>query len=412
MIGILRRPGLLRSPILRYNYPARTFVQHLHPHPSVPEPHAYREAVPAPTDHVVVAMSSGVDSSVTAAIYAAKYKNVKGVYMANWSQSAKCTEGEWNDVQRVCESIGIPCERVNFEKDYWSQVFLPMIEMYENGMTPNPDLGCNRFIKFGVMMDHLAAKYANKEHKWWLATGHYARIENSGYGSAKLIRAYDGNKDQSYYLANISPQVLPRLLMPLGHYTKPQVRAMAEQFNLHTASKPDSQGLCFVSPDHTKFRHFLDEFIPPKPGNIITQDGKVWGQHQGIWHATVGQRSGISMPQGDPRYQGIWFVSEKRKQTNELVIVRGKDHPALYSKNIRVGLWEWLVEPSVDFSPGGLSIQFRSLQKPVPISDFSIRGSDVAMSLQHEQRAMAPGQNIVLYDGNIVLGSGVLMETK
>lgn len=400
----------IRRVPLRGRFQTRSIFQKLNKHPYLPEPHAYRQGQPAPDDDVIVAMSSGVDSSVTAAIYAQKHRNVKGVYMANWSQSAKCTEGEWTDVQRVCEKIGISCERVNFEKDYWFLVFLPMIEMYENGLTPNPDLGCNKFIKFGVMMDHLAAKYKNSSSKWWLATGHYARIENDGV-SGKLVRAYDGNKDQSYYLANISPSVLSRLLMPLGHYTKPQVREMAKQFDLHIASKPDSQGLCFVSPDHSKFRHFLDEYIPAKPGNIITEDGKVWGQHQGIWHATIGQRLGISMPQGDPKYQGIWFVSEKRKDTNELVIVKGKDNPALYSKTLAVGEWEWLVE-DLDFDPELLTIQFRSLQEPVEVSEFSSNGTEAAFTLKEKQRAMAPGQNIVLYQGNTVLGAGVLLQTS
>lgn len=397
---------LLRLRLVRA-YSSWQPAQKLNLHPTVPEPFAYKQAQPGPNDDIIVAMSSGVDSSVTAALFASKYKNVRGVYMANWSQTAKCTEGEWNDVQKVCEQLQIPCERVNFEKEYWSDVFTPMIEMYERGLTPNPDLGCNKYIKFGKMIEHLSAKMPNS--RWWLATGHYARVEDTPEGP-RLLRAYDGNKDQSYYLANVPLSVLGNILMPLGHYTKKEVRRMANELGLHTAAKPDSVGLCFVSPDHTKFRHFLDEYIPPKPGNIVTEDGKVWGTHQGIWHATIGQKLGISMPQGDPQYNGVWFVSEKRMHTNELVIVKGGNNEALFKSGVRVGLWEWLHQEAAA-DRGTLSIQFRSLQDPVKVKHLEIDGSNVKITLEEKQRAMAPGQNVVLYDGNIVLGAGILEET-
>lgn len=356
-------------------------------------------------------MSSGVDSSVVAALLSQKYKNVRGIYMANWSQLAKCTEGEWSTVQKVCDQLGIPCDRVNFEKEYWADVFTPMVQMYESGLTPNPDLGCNKFIKFGKMIEHLAAKYENASKKWWLATGHYARVECQDSEKYNLIKAYDGNKDQSYYLASISKNVLPRMLLPLGHYTKVQTRKMAAELGLSTATKPDSQGLCFVSPDHTKFRHFLDEFIPPKPGNIITEDGKVWGRHQGIWHATIGQRLGVSMPQGDPRYTGVWFVSEKRMETNEIVIVKGGNNEKLYLKKLRATDWEWLDRIDPEEYVGELSMQYRSLQDPVKVETFSENGSEVHITTEELQRAMTPGQSVVLYLGNKVLGSGMLKET-
>lgn len=332
--------------------------------------------------------------------------------MANWSQTAKCTESEWNDVQKVCKQLDIACDRVSFEKEYWSDVFTPMIEMYEAGLTPNPDLGCNKYIKFGKMIEHLASKLKGK---WWLATGHYARIEapispDSG-SEAHLLRAYDGNKDQSYYLANIPGEVLSKVLMPLGHHTKPQVRQMAVEFGLHTASKPDSQGLCFVSPDHTKFRDFLNEYIRPKPGNIITEDGQVWGRHEGLWHATVGQKLGVSMPQGDPNYKGIWFVSEKRVATNELVIVRGGNNEKLFKSGLKVNQWEWMGSGADCLQSSNLNIQFRSLQDPVTVKVLKVNNDTVTIELHEKQRAMAPGQSVVLYDGCRVLGSGMLIET-
>lgn len=384
--------------------------QKLNPHPTVPEPFAYPQAQPSPQHDIYVAMSSGVDSSVTAALYASQHPRVRGIYMANWSQTARCTESEWNDVQKVCQQLGIPCERVNFEKEYWADVFTPMIEMYERGLTPNPDLGCNKYIKFGKMIEHLSLRYSGNKSQWWLATGHYARVAPSDSGP-RLLKAYDANKDQSYYLASTPSDVFRNVLMPLGHYTKPEVRQLAAHYGLHTAHKPDSQGLCFVSPDHTKFRHFLDEYIPPNPGNIVTEDGKVWGRHQGLWHATIGQKLGISMPQGDPNYSGVWFVSEKRIATNELVIVRGGDNPKLFKQGLRVADWVWLGDGRDQVESKQLQLQFRSLQQPVPVQLLTVAPSEVHVRLHQKERAMAPGQSVVLYDNHRVLGSGTLVET-
>lgn len=362
---------------------------------------------PKPDDKIVVAMSSGVDSSVTAALFASKYKNVQGIYMANWSQTAKCTEAEWNDVQRVCGQIGIPCERVNFEKEYWSGVFLPMIEMYEQGLTPNPDVGCNREVKFGKLIEHLTLKLGSSRN-WWLATGHYARISHSATESV-LSRGSNKAKDQSFYLSSIPNNALRRTLMPLGHYRKEEVRELARTFGLHTANKPDSQGLCFVSQEHSNFRDFLNEYIPAKAGNIITEDGKIWGKHQGIWHATIGQRLGTSMPQGDPRYSGVWFVSEKRVETNEIVIVRGRDNEKLFKRNANVSGWRWLGNGEMHCHGDKLNIQYRSLQAPSKLIGIEFNEKDsLILKFDEKQRALAPGQNVVLYNGDRVLGCGVL----
>lgn len=355
-------------------------------------------------------MSSGVDLSVTAALYAEKYPSVKGIYMANWQQTAKCTEAEWNDVQKVCEKLQIPCERVNFEKEYWNDVFMPMIEMYERGLTPNPDLGCNKYVKFGIMIDHLSLRYMDSSKKWWLATGHYARVSPTE-NSTHLIKGYDGNKDQAFYLANVKNATLQNVLMPLGHYTKPEVRRLALKYGLHTATKPDSQGLCFVSPEHLNFRDFLNEYILPRPGNIITKDGKIWGTHQGLWHATIGQKLGVSMPQGDPQYKGIWFVSEKRNDTNELVIVRGGNNPELFKDSLEVADWEWMGDGQEALGSQHLYLQYRSLQDPAKVASVEVEGTTLMFDLVEKQRAMAPGQNVVLYDNLRVLGSGTLTRT-
>lgn len=378
-------------------------------------PREYVQLEPGINDEIIVAMSSGVDSSVCAALYAQKYRNVRGIYMANWSQTARCTESDWVDVKKICNELNIPSERVNFEKEYWSDVFQPMVQMYERGLTPNPDVGCNKYVKFGKMIEHLTSKFQNNQ-RWWLVTGHYARIMHyKPSNEFHLLRGFYKPKDQSYYLSNIPKDVLLHVLMPIGHLTKPKVRELASKFNLHIAKKPDSQGLCFVSQDENNFRKFLNEYIEPSPGNIITEDGKVWGRHEGLWHATIGQKLGISMPQGDPKYKGIWFVSEKRFDTNELVIVKGNNNEKLFRKRLRVDEWDWLTD-DISTIPnkckdGKLSVQYRSLQQPEVVKHFLFKDNEIEIELADEARAMAPGQSIVLYENNRVLGSGILKET-
>ncbi|OBA20378.1 5-methylaminomethyl-2-thiouridylate-methyltransferase [Metschnikowia bicuspidata var. bicuspidata NRRL YB-4993] len=358
-------------------------------------------------------MSGGVDSSVTAALYASQYANVRGIYMANWSQTAKCTEADWVDVKRVCAQLGVPCERVNFEKDYWNDVFSPMVDMYQQGLTPNPDLGCNRHIKFGRMAAHLGLGEPRAGAKRWLATGHYARVVPEASGVCSLAQASEPTKDQLYYLASVPQAVLAHVLMPLGHYRKSDVRRLArDRFHLHTAAKPDSVGLCFVEPGHTKFRDFLNEYIAPNPGNIVTEDGRVWGRHQGLWHATIGQKLGISMPQGDPAYKGVWFVSEKRVHSNELVIVKGRDHPALYKQGVRVCDFEWFGLRPATLPMDTLCMRYQSLHEPVAVQALEEGlGGTATIVLHRGQRAMAPGQNVVLYAGQKVVASGRITDT-
>lgn len=395
MLKLLRTHGVLRYSVRHTS----TFTQPINE--AGPE---YIQVEPDLNDEIVIAMSSGVDSSVAAGIYASKYPNVRGIYMANWSQTAKCTEADWNDVQKVCKQLKIPCERVNFEREYWNDVFQPMIRSYEDGKTPNPDTGCNKYVKFGKMIDHLTTSLPDK--KWWLVTGHYSRVmKHRSKNEFHLLRGFSQMKDQSYYLSSIPKAVLSRILMPIGHYLKSSTRDLAKTYNLHIASKPDSQGLCFVSQEHTKFRDFLNEYIPPNPGNIVTEDGKVWGRHQGIWHATIGQKSAISMPQGDPKYQGVWFVSEKRPETNELVIVQHRDNPKLYHHKLKVDNWQWLQKPS-NFD--NIQLQYKSLQEPVDVTNIEESSSSLNITMSKKSRAMAPGQNVVLYSGNQVLGSGVI----
>ncbi|KAI5954393.1 hypothetical protein KGF54_002168 [Candida jiufengensis] len=372
---------------------------------------SYIQPQPQPNDKIIVAMSSGVDSSVCAALYAQKYKNVSGIYMSNWSQSSTCTERDWKDVLKICIQLNIECERVNFEFDYWENVFQPMIDNYKLGLTPNPDISCNKFVKFGKLYNYLNEKYSNEN--WWLVTGHYARIMKLG-SEYHLLRGLSTKKDQSYYLSSIPTKVLPKIILPLGHILKSETRNLAKQFNLHVQQKPDSQGLCFVNPN-LKFKDFLNEYIEPNPGNIVTEDGKIWGKHQGLWHGTIGQKSSISMPQGDPTYKGTWFISDKNPQTNEIMIVKDHDNPKLYKSKFKIINNEWVydLKKIKQLDVEDIQFQYHSLSQPIKIKSINFNNNDNSFSVELSEsvRAVAPGQGGILYKGNQVLGGGMISET-
>ncbi|ANZ74365.1 BA75_01045T0 [Komagataella pastoris] len=386
-------------------------------------PKGYIQPLPGERDRIVVAMSSGVDSSVTAALCKKilPRSEVEGVFMANWTSDSNCTDSDWNDVKKTCLHIGIPCRRVDFEKEYWTEVFEPMLEQYRTGKTPNPDVGCNRYVKFGKMIEHLT-NTLGEQQPWWLVTGHYARVlEDIASEEKHLFRSDHLPKDQSYYLSSIKNSSLKRLFLPIGHFSKPEVRNLAKRWKLPTSNKPDSQGLCFVSQKEGHFKKFLDEFLSPEPGDIITIDEKgiknKWGSHQGLWHATIGQRSGVSMPQGDLSYKGTWFVSEKRPKTNEIVIVKGSNNPALYKDTVETSDWLWVglfnADNLKDIPINQLTIQYRSLQDPISLLKWDLSGQspnsqEMSFRLRKKYRAISPGQVAVLYHRDRVLGCGII----
>lgn len=379
---------------------------------------------PAKNDRVIIAMSSGVDSSLAAALFAEYFPKARGIYIQSWGKSQSltepqqepCYERDWKDVCRVAEHLNLPVDKVNFEKDYWLDVFEPMLENYSRGLTPNPDIGCNRFVKFGKLRQVLDQTYGAQNY--WLVTGHYSRVLSSlKDNQPHLLRSFYGRKDQSYYLSQVSPDFLSQLIFPIGHLTKPEVRELALTAGLSTATKPDSQGICFVNnSQHGKFKHFLEHYLPDSQGDIVTIDEeghkRVWGKHPGLWSYTIGQKVGISMPQGDPRYAGAWYVCDKLHDSNEIVIVKGRDNPALYQdvlhvaniapmdKNFQSQIREGVLD-------GTLFVQYRSLQEPVPVvsCEFS---RQLVLKLKNPQRAMAPGQYCCFYLNDRVMGSGTI----
>lgn len=394
-------------------------------------PPGLTQPTPGRFDRIVIALSSGVDSSTCAALYAS-HPHAELVYMRNWNHNQgdappeRCDEQDWKDAQCVAAHVNLPLRQLNFEREYWQDVFEAMLAGYERGATPNPDVLCNRHVKFGALRAQLDAEYG--AGNYWLVTGHYARVLQKE-SRTSLLHAVDTHKDQSYYLAQVKRGALARTLLPLGHLLKPEVRALAQELELPTAAKRDSQGICFVenSQGAGRFRDFLQEYLPPTPGAIVTPDGKRWATHEGLWTHTLGQRvgGGLSLPQGSPEYRGTWYVAEKRVQENELVIVRGRDNPALYRESVAVRSFEPLGLDRAQFAEristalagGTLYMQYRSLQTPAQVLkctvDNNTTDNDVSIKLTmaEPQRAMAVGQYCCLYDGEEVLGSGPISAT-
>ena len=273
-------------------------------------------------ERIVVGMSGGVDSSVAAMLLKEQGYDVVGVFMKNWEEddpNGVCTaESDWADVRDVCDNIGIPYYAVNFSKEYWDRVFSYFLDEYRAGRTPNPDVLCNREIKFKAFLDFATQLGADK-----IATGHFVQTNPQG----DLLRGVDSNKDQSYFLYMLHQAQLQRALFPVGGMTKAQVRALAAERGLTVSKKKDSTGVCFIGERH--FKTFLSTFLPAQPGDMVAPDGTVVGHHDGLMYYTLGQRRGLGIGGcGDGR---SWFVIGKDLAANRLLVAQGEDHPMLYS---------------------------------------------------------------------------------
>ena len=358
-------------------------------------------------ERIVIGMSGGVDSSVAALLLKEQGYDVVGVFMKNWEEkdeNGTCTAADdWNDVQDVCDSIGIPCYAVNFAKEYYDRVFQYFLDEYSRGRTPNPDVLCNREIKFKAFLD-----YAMKLGADHMATGHFVKKEVRD-GHTVLLRGDDPNKDQSYFLYMLKERQLEKAIFPVGHLTKPEVRAIAEKNGLVTSKKKDSTGVCFIG--ERNFRQFLQGFLPMQPGDMRTEDGVKVGEHIGLSYYTLGQRRGLGIGgSGDGRR---WFVVDKDLKRNVLVVSQGEDSPRLYSRYTRASQLTWIADtpPVKEGEELRCTAKYRYRQQDQDVRVI-LRGENMYLESDELQRAVTPGQSVVLYQGDICLGGGIAEETS
>lgn len=353
---------------------------------------------------VVVGMSGGVDSSVAALLLKEQGYNVIGIFMKNWEEDQEdgaCNaEEDYEDVRRVCQTLEIPYYTVNFSKEYWDRVFTYFLEEYKRGRTPNPDVLCNKEIKFKAFLDY-ALQVAGAD---FIATGHYAKKEERD-GYYRLMKAADKNKDQTYFLCQLNQYQLSKTLFPLGDMQKEEVRRIAEENNLLTAGKKDSTGICFIG--ERNFKQFLSRYLPAKKGEIKDKDGNVKGTHNGLMYYTLGQRRGLGIGgqgTGEP-----WFVYKKDLETNTLYVVQGEKDPLLYSKGLLGVQMNWIADmPQED--PAELQAKFRYRQADQKVILHAQDKETIRLEFCSAQKAVTPGQQVVLYKGDECLGGAVIDE--
>ena len=354
---------------------------------------------------VVIGMSGGVDSSVAALLLKQQGYDVVGLFMKNWDDTddeGYCTATEdYEDVAKVAEQIGIPYYSVNFEKEYWDRVFEYFLQEYRNGRTPNPDVMCNKEIKFKAFLDYAMGLGAD-----YIAMGHYAQVETDENGVVHLLRGKDANKDQTYFLSQLSQVQLKKAMFPLGHLEKPQVRKIAEEAGLATAKKKDSTGVCFIG--ERDFNEFLANYLPNKPGKMMTLDGKVMGEHMGLMYYTIGQRQGLGIGGTAGTSNEPWFVIGKDQATQTLYVGQGYHHDNLYS--------EYLEASEIHFTTDNwtekefeCTAKFRYRQKDINVKvQLDESGTKARVIFDEPVRAVTPGQAVAFYRGEECLGGGLI----
>ncbi len=347
---------------------------------------------------VVVGLSGGVDSAVSALLLKRQGYDVIGVFMKNWNEDGDdgvCTaESDWRDVRDVCDKIDIPYYAVDFAKEYWDRVFTLFLNEYKAGRTPNPDVLCNREIKFKAFLDFAMKAGAEK-----MATGHFVQTDGEGH----LLRGVDPNKDQSYFLYMVRQEQLKKAMFPVGAMTKQEVRKIAEEAGLPVSKKKDSTGVCFIG--ERNFKQFLKNFLPAQPGDMVTPEGEVVGRHDGLMYYTLGQRRGLGIGgRGDGR---SFFVVDKDLKNNRLIVVQGEDHPLLYSKACTADQATFVCDPLPENTPCKLTAKFRYRQPDQPVT-VTRRSDRLHFVYDQPERAVTPGQSAVIYDGDRCLGGGVI----
>lgn len=357
---------------------------------------------------VILGLSGGVDSSVAAYLLKEQGYNVEAVFMRNWDSALNndvlgnptafdevCPqEQDYQDAKKVADQLGIKLHRVDFVKEYWDNVFQYFLEEYRKGRTPNPDILCNKEVKFKAFLD-----YAESLNCDYIAMGHYARVEHDENHS-RLLRGVDNNKDQTYFLCQLNQKQIQKAMFPIGDIDKPKVREIASKLDLATATKKDSTGVCFIG--ERNFKQFLQNYLPAQPGNMETLDGKKVGEHSGLMYYTIGQRKGLGIGgSGEP-----WFVIGKNLDKNILYVGQGYHNEYLYSNKCFVSNINWINEKFT----GELTCtaKFRYRQADIPVKIKWVDDNTLEVTMLENVRAVTPGQAAVFYNGDICLGGGFI----
>lgn len=359
------------------------------------------------TNRVVVGMSGGVDSAVTALLLKRQGYDVIGLFMKNWEDDDDdeycSTRQDFIDAAAAADVIGIDFEAVNFAAEYKDRVFAEFLSEYSAGRTPNPDVLCNAEIKFKAFLDHAMRMGAAK-----IATGHYARVRERE-GKFELLKGLDETKDQSYFLHRLSQTQLSKAMFPVGEIRKSEVRRLAAEAGLPNHAKKDSTGICFIG--ERPFREFLERYLPRKPGEMITTEGKVIGEHQGLMYYTLGQRQGLGIG-GTKTGDGTpWFVAQKLLNENKLVVVQGHDHPLLLKRELAADDASWIAgdAPQDVALLTALAAKTRYRQADAHCTLQAANNSDFSLNFDHAQWAVTPGQSAVVYAGDVCLGGGIIV---
>ena len=354
--------------------------------------------------NIVVGMSGGVDSSVTALLLLEQGHQVTGLFMKNWEEddgTEYCTSMEdLTDAQQVCDKLGIELKTVNFASEYWDDVFEVFLSEFKAGRTPNPDILCNKYVKFKAFLDYaiqdLGADY--------IATGHYARVKETG-GEYSLLKGLDPDKEQSYFLYTLKQHELAHTLFPIGHLHKKEIRRLAQQAGFDNCRKKDSTGICFIG--ERKFKEFLQRYLPAQPGEMRSPEGQLIGKHQGLMYYTLGQRQGLGIGGVKDAPDEPWYVLDKDLENNVLIVGQGHDHPVMLHNTLEASRLDWCNnKPVTENIECTAKTRYRQEDQPCRLEPL---GEDRCRVLFDEpQRAITPGQSVVFYQGEICLGGGVI----
>ncbi|WP_298440284.1 tRNA 2-thiouridine(34) synthase MnmA [uncultured Ferrimonas sp.] len=354
---------------------------------------------------VIVGMSGGVDSSVSAYLLMQQGYQVEGLFMKNWeeddSEEYCAAADDLADAQAVCDKLGIELHSVNFAAEYWDNVFEYFLAEYKAGRTPNPDILCNKEIKFKAFLE-FAAEALQADY---IATGHYVRRRVNADGSVEMLRGLDNNKDQSYFLYTLGEQHVGQTLFPVGELEKPEVRRIAEEQGLITHNKKDSTGICFIG--ERKFKDFLAKYLPAQPGNIETAEGETIGKHEGLMYHTLGQRKGLGI--GGMKESGAapWYVVDKDVERNVLIVGQGADHPRLFSKGLIANQLDW-VDRKGPQQQCQLTVKTRYRQQDVNCTVTPHANGELQVMFDEPVSSVTPGQSAVFYRGEVCLGGGII----